>query len=101
MEPAAASKLHLNRVELVNNNIGLSVKATGATQLRALVDSSQFLLNATNSIKVDGSGARVVLSDSYLAGPSADLAVANGGVIESYGDNVIRFGTPDATSAYK
>lgn len=103
LESASATRLFVHNATISDNGIGLSVKAPGAAVNRAFVNGSRFFQNVTAGIKADGANSFVVLSDSYLSNASGgpDLDLANGGSVISYGDNVIRNGTPSGTAAYK
>ncbi len=94
-------RTYLTDVSVHDTKIGLSVKTTGVLTSTVFTDRSRFAQSATTGIKVDGSGAVVVLSDSVLTNPGSDTSIVNGGTIRSYVDNVIRNGNPNDTTAYK
>jgi hypothetical protein len=94
-------RTYVTDVSVHDARIGLSVKTTAAVSSTAFVDQSRFAQNSTTGIKVDGSNAVVLLSDSVLTNPTSDTNIVNGGTIRSYVDNVIRNGNANDTTLYK
>ena len=81
----------------ITGNIGgINVVSTGANNT-ATVTNTVIGKDTSFGIKADGSNAKVFLDDSVVVGAASVLATANGGSISSYGNNVLRNGTPTST----
>ena len=80
------TRVYLNQVEIVNNNIGLYVHGSGSGYNAAFVDSCVLEANTTNSVYVDTANSGVTLTGSKLAGSSAFVT---NGALTSTGNNFI------------
>jgi len=74
-----------------NNNAGVSMlNPVGGPTLKIMVDSSAVVNNgALGGLRVDGANATLRVGNSTLTGNALATAIANGGVISSYGTNKI------------
>jgi hypothetical protein len=90
----------LNTV-ISNNPGGINVLAGGAGVDFVVVNDSQLVGNSSFDVKADGANSRIILNKSMLNGGPSDVVAVNGGVIQSYGNNVIRTGNPTATIPLK
>lgn len=94
------ARLTLNRVTILHNSVS-GVAALGANSNElfiqdSLIDTSTIALNA-------GAAAQVVVTNSTFSGSTGgrDVTVAAGGIVQSYGDNIIRTGSATTTIPLK
>lgn len=96
----AGARVTLNRVTILHNSVsGVSAGGENKNQLfiqNSLIDTSNIALNA-------GASAQVVIGNSTFSGSTGgqDVTVAPGGIVLSYGDNVIRTGSPTSRTSRK
>jgi hypothetical protein len=82
-----STQVTITNSRLGRNGIGLSVLSpVGTTGLTAEVDSSNIFSNTTG-IKSDGGTIQIGVSDTTIMANSSGLVSANGGTIQSWGDN--------------
>jgi hypothetical protein len=97
LEGTANARVVIESVQILGNTLGglLVQGAAGATN-NAIVDRTLLDSDGT-SVKIAGPGT-VFVSESLLEGAAAALDVSGGGIVTSYGNNVIRgAGAPTTT----
>jgi hypothetical protein len=76
--------------QISGNNGGVNVKASAGVN-NVIIKNTQIDNNVTFSTKVDG-GSTLVLTGTMLTGTGTSISTVNGGIVVSYGNNVIRGG---------
>ncbi len=82
------ASLTLENVLITNNNIGVQVISSGL-QGTARIFDSLIVTNTTAGVFVSGTGNKAEVSGNQIIVSTKCLSVAAGGVINSYGDNVL------------
>ena len=86
---AVATKVAVDRTQIVNVPIGVLAKPTGAVGAFASLTRSSVRGASTAGVKADGATARVVVSETVIDGATLDFAVANSGSTVSFGNNTV------------
>ena len=85
--------LTVENTTISNCNIGVQV-ISGGLQGTARIYDSLLVSNSTAGVFVTGAGNRAEVSGNQIIVSTKGLSVASGGVINSYGDNVLSPGDP-------
>ena len=94
------ARVAIRNSTLHSNNFGMRVNPAGGTG-HVKVDRSLVLDNSGGGLMVDGAGNEIEIEDNQIFGRQG-LIQTNGGVVRSYGGNVIPSGTfPAQTAATK
>lgn len=94
---STTARVTVSKSTLHSNDIGLKVISTGGTG-HAKVLESLILDNMTSGLSVDGAGNDIFIINNRVFGPGG-LAITNGGVIKSFGGNVLTSGVaPNQTA---
>lgn len=86
---AVATKVAVDRTQIANVGVGVSVKSTGAVGAFASLTRSSVRGASTAGVKADGASARVVVADTVIDAASSDFLVANSGTTVSFGNNMV------------
>lgn len=89
----AGAKVVVQDCYISNNASGVNVLGTAGAANSAVIDRTTIETHTTGAI-VAGAGSTVDLSASSLIGSGQKVKINNGGIVNSYGNNVIR-GTSD------
>ena len=84
---------------LITNNTlgGLYVQGAAGATNNAIIDQSVFDNNGPASVTIAGPGI-IFISRSMMEGNTSAYVISGGGVITSYGDNIVRGGTTTPTN---
>lgn len=98
---SAGARVFVNNVTAVGNAYGVRVLGASGAANTAFIDGSLLDNNSSSALEVTGPST-VVLNNSTLSGSGGpDLSVLNNGNAISYGNNLIRNGTPTQTLSLK
>ena len=88
---AAQSSLTVENCTFNNNTMGIAVISSGG-QGAARVFNSQIVASAVAGIRVSGAGNKAEISNNVIIRAPKSLEILSGGVVNSYGDNVLTAG---------
>ena len=97
VESTTTARVTIHNSTLNSNNLAVSVTSTGGTGHVKFLDSLA-LDNFNGGLSVDGAGNDIEIWNSPIVGP-VGLIQTNGGVVRSYGGNVIPSATTPAQTA--
>lgn len=86
-------RLTVENTTISNSNIGVQVISSGLNGSARIFDSL-LVENSTVGVFVSGTGNIAELSGNQIVLSTKGLSVSSGGVIRSYGDNVLPAGDP-------
>ncbi|MGQ0484807.1 MAG: hypothetical protein ACT4SY_05575 [Hyphomicrobiales bacterium] len=91
------ARVMIENTTFTNNNGAINVKSSTVGGVNIVLVENALIDNNKNfGIRVDGASI-VILSSSFIGGQPLNVTTLNGGVITSYGNNVIRGGAPTNT----
>lgn len=93
----ANAVINIADTTISNNNGGVNIFTNLAGVDFVVIDDSLITGNTAFGVKSDGANSRAILNGSVLNNAPTSVQALNGGVIQSYGNNVIRGGNPTAT----
>ena len=94
----AGTRVAMERVTITGNNYGVVVQGASGGANTVFIKDSFIDRSAASAVEVRGAANAVVLINSTLSGSGGlDLSRINGGRAVSYGNNVVRSGTPSQT----
>ena len=97
MKGGSGARVMIDRATIVNNAVGVRVKGAGGVANTAFVQRSVIDANVTTAVQVEDAST-IVLSENTLSGSgTTDLTHLTGGTVISYGNNLIRSGSPTQT----
>ncbi len=94
---AAASRVTVSNTTLHSNNFGVRVVSPGGAGHAKVIDSL-ILDNSAAGLSVDGVGNDIFITGNRVFG-SNSLQILNGGVIKSFGGNLLTSGVPPNQTA--
>lgn len=95
VQAPAGGRVMIENTTFTNNNGAINVKAASGGNI-VLVENALIENSKNFGIRVDGAST-LFLSSSFIGGQPLNVTTLNGGVITSYGNNVIRGGAPTNT----
>lgn len=93
----AGARLVLENVSITNGDIGVYVKSVDGGPTQAVLNNVKISLATGSAVKVEGPSTVLLMGSTLVGSAQLDLALVNGGKAISFGDNVIRSGTPTQT----
>lgn len=94
----AGARISIDDIQMSDNRYGVVVEGASGAANTAFIKDSFIDTSASSAVEVRGANSTAVLINSTLAGSGVlDLSRINGGKAISYGNNVIRSGTPSQT----
>lgn len=88
LNTSTKSGLTIENTRIINCTLGVQVISTGLNSTARIYDSL-LLSNVTAGVFVSGTGNKAEISGNQIVVSTKGLSVASGGVISSYGDNVL------------
>ena len=98
IEGTGQARVTVDNVQFIGNNIGISVKTTGAGVGSAKVNNSLFSANSQASISVTGANNSVAISGNRFYGSPKALELLTGATATTYGNNTIGTVASDAAT---
>jgi Right handed beta helix region len=86
------ASLTVENCTFFNNTVGISVTSTGAGPAAARVFGSSIVASSAAGIRVSGAGNKAEISGDVIIRTLKSLDILSGGVVNSYGDNVLTAG---------
>jgi parallel beta-helix repeat protein len=84
--------LTVENCTIFNNTLGISVTSSGVGPAAARVFGSNIVASAVAGIRVSGAGNKAEISGNVIIRTLKSLEILSGGLVNSYGDNVLTAG---------
>lgn len=98
IEGTSKNRVTVSNVTLLNNDLGINLKATANTA-SAKVDGSLFSGNTTAAIKLDGALNSASINRSSFYGSPLALNILNGATVSTFGNNAVGTTGTDAPTS--
>lgn len=93
----AGARLVMENVSITNGAAGVYVSSIDGGATQAVLNNVKISLSSTSAVYVEGPSTVLLMGSTLVGSTQPDLALVNGAKAISFGDNVIRSGTPTQT----